>query len=71
MIPMIRLIPLDDIYIKNTRQFRETTHREPAEKAYYPTEFAVNRLTVCKTFIPTLEQFEKDLKTKTGENAST
>ncbi|NLP01813.1 MAG: hypothetical protein GX089_04900 [Fibrobacter sp.] len=55
---------LDDIYIKNTRHSSEkTTYREPVEKAYYLTEFEGKQINrVCKTFIPTLEQFEKDLK---------
>ncbi|NLG19239.1 MAG: hypothetical protein GX556_18090 [Fibrobacter sp.] len=54
----------DDSYIKNTKHGSEKTiYREVLEKAYYLTEFEAKQINrVCKTFTPTLEELEKDLK---------
>ena len=55
---------LDDTFIKVTRHGTEkTVYRETFDKAFYLNDFEAKQIhRVCKTFISTLEDFEKDLK---------
>jgi len=56
--------PIDDDEIKITKDGRQkNVHREPPDKAYMISDFEADILNkVCKTFVPTLETFEKDLQ---------
>jgi hypothetical protein len=54
----------DDMFVKVGRNGQEKKiFREPESKAYQLTNFEVEQINkVCKGFISTLEQFEKDLQ---------
>jgi hypothetical protein len=60
----ILIAPGDDEEIKVTKDGRQkNVHREPPDKAYMVSDFEADILNkVCKTLIPTLETFEKDLQ---------
>ncbi|MBN1577908.1 MAG: hypothetical protein JW913_15215 [Chitinispirillaceae bacterium] len=54
----------NDLSVKNSRsQTEKTTYRESPDKAYYLTDFEARQLLLTtKSFIATLEEFEKNLK---------
>lgn len=56
---------LSDVMVKNSRsKIDKLTYRESGEKAYYLTDFEAHQiLLVNKSFIATLEIFEKHLQT--------
>ncbi len=58
------LTQTDDMFVKVGRNGQEKKiFREPESKAYQLTDFEVAQIDkVCKGFITTLEQFEKDLQ---------
>lgn len=55
---------LDDTHLEYTRHgMQKTIYRESLEKSYYLSDFEAEQLNrVCKTFIATLEQLEKDIQ---------
>ena len=55
---------LSDVYVKNSRsKTSKITYRESPDKAYYLTDFEAHQLLlVCKSFVETLEEFEKHLQ---------
>ncbi|MBN1306278.1 MAG: hypothetical protein JXA18_00065 [Chitinispirillaceae bacterium] len=55
---------LDDLAVKSSRHKTErTTYRESPDKAYYLTDFEARQLLLAvKSFVETLEEFEKNLQ---------
>ncbi len=60
----VLICPVADFEIKVTKDGRQKIiHNEAPDKAYMISEFEADVLNkVCKTFIPTLETFERDLQ---------
>ncbi len=54
----------DDVFVKTTiNGVQKTVYRESAEKSYQLTDFEAEQINkVCKAFVETLDQFEKNLQ---------